>query len=127
MAIQKTVLLVDDDVDFLKANEMALGKTYRCQTARSGKECLAALLKTKPDLIVMDVMMEDLCDGLETAKKVKSGKETAGIPIIMLTSVNNSFDYRTQVGDDYFPRDKWLDKPVKPEVLLREVKALIGA
>jgi CheY-like chemotaxis protein len=74
----------------------------------------------------MDVMMQSLSDGLDTAKKIKQSPATKTIPIIMVTSVNEHFDYRTQIDEDFFPNDKWLDKPVDPNVLVREIKTLVG-
>ena len=126
MASEKRVLLVDDDDDILSQLEMVIGKEYRVSTAMSGSECLAAVKAQKPDIIVLDVIMDNMGDGLETAKTLKESPDTADIPVIMLTSVNESYDFRAQVGDDYYPKNKWLDKPVKPEAVLKEIKALIG-
>jgi len=126
MASEKRVLLVDDDDDILSQLEMVIGREYRVSTAMSGSECLAAVKAQKPDIIVLDVIMDNIGDGLETAKTLKESPDTADIPVIMLTSVNESYDFRAQVGDDYYPKNKWLDKPVKPEAVLKEIKALIG-
>ena len=123
---KKMVLVVDDDADMRKLMEVALQGTYRVVSATSGKECLLAVAKERPACIVMDVMMDDLTDGLETAKKLKEEKNTKDIPIIMLTGVNESYDYRSQIDANFFPHDTWLDKPVKADKLLKEVKARIG-
>ena len=126
MASEKRVQLVDDDDDILSQLEMVIGREYRVSTAMSGSECLAAVKAQKPDIIVLDVIMDNMGDGLETAKTLKEAPDTADIPVIMLTSVNESYDFHAQVGDDYYPKNKWLDKPVKPEAVLKEIKALIG-
>ncbi len=123
---KKVVLIVDDDADLRRQMSAALEKRYGVVQAASGAECLSALAGLTPDCIVMDVMMDDVADGLETAKTVRDTPATSRIPIILLTSVNKSYDYRTQVPIDYYPHDKWLDKPVKGEQLLAEVDALIG-
>lgn len=125
-ATMKMVLVVDDDADLRQQMATALKGRYEVVTAASGKECLQAVARRRPDCIVMDVMMDDLTDGLETAKKLKGDKNTAAIPVILLTSVNKSYDYRSQADANLFPHDKWLDKPVKAEQLLREVAALAG-
>jgi CheY-like chemotaxis protein len=125
-AAMKTVLVVDDDADLRQQMAAALGGRYEVVTAASGKECLQTVARKRPDCVVMDVMMDDLTDGLETAKKLKEDKATAAIPVILLTSVNKSYDYRSQADAGLFPHDKWLDKPVKAEKLLKEVAALIG-
>jgi len=123
---KKMVLVVDDDADMRKLMEVALQATYRVISASSGKECILAVAKEKPACIVMDVMMDGITDGLETAKLLKEEKMTKDIPIIMLTSVNESYDYRSQIDANFFPHDTWLDKPVKPARLLMEVAARIG-
>ncbi len=123
----KTILVVDDDADIRAQMEKILQPHYRVITAASGKECLQNVAKALPDCIVMDVMMDDLTDGLETAKKLKDAYKTRKIPIILLTSVNESYDYRSQVDAGYFPHNCWMDKPVKADRLLKEIAALVGA
>jgi CheY-like chemotaxis protein len=123
---KKQVLVVDDDADIRGQLKGMLDARYIVLQAASGKECLKCVDKFRPDCIVMDVMMDDVCDGLETAKKLKETKETSGIPVILLTSVNKSFDYRSQTDAAYFPHDVWIDKPVKAEKLLSEVARLVG-
>jgi two-component system, OmpR family, phosphate regulon sensor histidine kinase PhoR len=123
---KKTVLLVDDDEDLLEQVRLVVSREFNVELARSGEEALARLKKHRYDCIVMDVMMQSLSDGLDTAKKIKESSETNAIPVIMVTSVNEHFDYRTQIDESYFPNDKWLDKPVDPNILLREIKRLVG-
>lgn len=126
MESKKRVLLVDDDSDVLVQMRKAVEKKYLVKAACSGEECLKSVNEERPDLIVMDVMMSTLSDGLDTAKKLKESPDTRDIPIIMLTGVNDVYDYRTQTDDAYFPKDKWLDKPVEPDILLKEIDALLG-
>jgi CheY-like chemotaxis protein len=124
---KKTVLLVDDDEDLLEQVRLVVSREFNVELARSGEEALAGLKKNRYDCIVMDVMMRSLSDGLDTAKKIKESSATNAIPIIMLTSVNEHFDYRTQIDESFFPNDKWLDKPVDPNILLQEIKRLVGS
>ncbi len=121
----KSVLLVDDDEDLLEQTRLVVAKEYAVDVAYSGEEALKKIAAKKYDAIVMDVMMQSLSDGLDTAKKLKEDKKTRDIPIIMLTSVNKHYDYRSQIDESYFPNDAWLDKPVDPKVLVREIKKLI--
>jgi CheY-like chemotaxis protein len=124
---KKTVLIVDDDADLRLQTSAALQDRYNVLTAASGRECLERLATTRPDCIVMDVMMDDLSDGLTTARQIRTAPDTRAIPILMLTSANESYDYRSQVEADYFPHECWLDKPVSPERLRQEIAALLGA
>ncbi len=126
MDTQKTVLLVDDDQDLLEQSRLVVEKEFAVDVAYSGEEALKKVAEKQFDCIVMDVMMESLSDGLDTAKKIKANEATKTIPVIMLTSVNEHYDYSSQVDSDYFPNDKWLNKPVKPDVLVAEIKKLIG-
>lgn len=123
---KKMVLVVDDDADMRVQVKTILQPHYRVVTAESGKECLQSVARARPDCVVMDVMMDGLADGLEAAKKIKESPETREIPIILLTSVNESYDYRSQVDAGYFPHNCWMDKPVKAERLLKEIAALVG-
>ena len=126
MDAKKTILLVDDDADLLEQVRMVVEKDYTVELAYSGDEALKKVAETRFDCIVMDVMMQSLSDGLDTAKKLKTADATKSIPIIMLTSVNEHYDYTSQVDMSYFPKDKWLNKPVQPAVLMAEIKKLIG-
>ncbi len=126
MEPSKNVLIVDDDEDFLISTSTIIKGRYAVRTAKSGGECLSEVNVRRPDLIIMDVMMSDVTDGLETAKKLKGDEATRAIPIIMLTSVNDHFDIHSEVGNEYYPRDRWLDKPVDADTLLAAVEELIG-
>ena len=126
MDTKKTVLIVDDDVDLLEQVRLVVEKEYAVDVAYSGDEALKKVAAKQYDCIVMDVMMESLSDGLDTAKKLKTNDATKTIPVIMLTSVNEHYDYTSQIDMSYFPNDKWLNKPLKPDVLMAEIGKLIG-
>ena len=59
-------------------------------------------------------------------RTIKQNPATERIPVIMMTSVNDVYDYRSQIEESFFPHDRWLDKPVKPEVLLQTVREILG-
>ncbi|MFH1429565.1 MAG: response regulator, partial [Candidatus Margulisiibacteriota bacterium] len=103
MNMKKNVLLVDDEEDMINPLKTVLQDKYEVRVAYSGKECLAAVKKQKPDIIVMDVMMETLSAGFDTAKILKETEGTKNIPIILLTSVTEHYDYRNQVDPAYCP------------------------
>ncbi len=119
---KKTVLLVDDDEDMLEQTRIVVEQEYRVEFAHSGEEALEKLGKNHYDCIVMDVMMKTLSDGLDTAKKIKENPATQAIPIILLTGVNQHFDYRSQIDGDFFPKDSWFSKPVDPKRLMEEIR-----
>lgn len=127
MVGMKTVLVVDDDEDVLAFVNSVLSNHYRVMTALSGHECIEALGRERPDVILLDVIMTHLSDGLDCLRSIKQNPATKRIPVIMMTSVNDVYDYRSQIEESFFPHDRWLDKPVKPEVLLTTVREVLGA
>ena len=127
MADKKTILLVDDDADFVEANRVILEKNgYRVITAYNGDECRKAAAADKPDLIILDIMMKTTADGMYTAQDLHKEENTKDIPIIAATSVNQVPHFNMGPDETWLPVDEFLEKPIAPEVLLREVKKKIG-
>jgi len=126
MVAPKTVLVVDDDEDVLAFVNSVLSKHYRVITAESGNECIEALGQERPDVILLDVIMTHLSDGFDCLRRIKQDPATQGIPVVMMTSVNDVYDYRSQIEESFFPHDRWLDKPVKAEVLLKTLREVLG-
>jgi len=129
--VAKRVLMVDDDPDFVLTTKIILESGgYDTRTAANDKEALAQLEKEKPDIILLDVMMKTIGDGVWLGQKIKGDKRYSDIPILMITAVNkesgtSSFHLDPNADGDYLPVDGFLEKPVEPEVLLREVARLI--
>ena len=127
----KRVLMVDDDPEFVETTKIILESGgYETRTAANDKEALAQLEKEKPDIILLDVMMKTIGDGVWLGQKIKGDKRYSDIPILMITAVNkesgtSSFHLDPNADGNYLPVDGFLEKPVEPEVLLREVARLI--
>ena len=127
----KRVLMVDDDPEFVETTKIILESGgYETRTAANGNEALAQLQKEKPDIILLDVMMKTIGDGVWLGQKIKGDERFSGIPILMITAVNkesgaSGFHLDPNADGDYLPVDGFLEKPVEPEVLLREVARLI--
>ncbi len=81
---QKTILIVDDDPEYLKAMQQFMRSTYRVYMANSGASALMFLSKHKADLILLDYQMPVL-DGIKTMEALRSEPETARIPVMFLT------------------------------------------
>ncbi len=125
---KKTILLVDDDTDFLfqlKAQFGAAG--FNVLTASTGKDAVAVLAQTRPDLCVLDLMMERADMGFTLCYKIK--KKDPTIPVIMVTSVTREtgldFSATTEEERSWIKADALLDKPVRFEQLQREVSRLL--
>jgi CheY-like chemotaxis protein len=123
---KKSVLLVDDDAVFVDAVSAGLERHYEVRTAANGREALAAIATARPDIVVLDVMMDHLSEGFDVARTLRSGEATRTIPIVMLTGVDEVFNVRLEIGENWFPYDRYLQKPVAPEALLATLGELLG-
>ena len=85
---KKSVLLVDDDAGFVDAVSAVLETRYEVRTAANGREALAAIAATPPDIVVLDVMMDHLSEGFDVARALRSSEASRAIPIVMLTGVD---------------------------------------
>ena len=128
---QARILIVDDDPDLTETMRITLEtQNYAVATASNPDEARKRLSQARPDLIILDVMMETIQDGFILDRELKSDPEFKDIPILMVTSVKErlGLDFKPEAGDPaWLPVEEFLDKPIKPEVLLETVARLIGA
>lgn len=117
-----TILIVDDEVDILEFLEYNLKKEeFDVYTASSGRKAIAIAQKVNPDLIILDVMMPDL-DGIETCKELRDIPTLKNTLIAFLTARNE--DYSQIAGFDA-GADDYINKPIKPRVLVSRIKAIL--
>jgi DNA-binding response OmpR family regulator len=119
------ILIVDDDPDIQEACRLVLEKegfTVDCASNRA--EGLRQVAEVKPDLLILDVMMEEPDDGLTMARELRRGGFTQ--PIIMLTSVNAAMGITIDRDDEMVPVEKFQSKPVEPATLVAQVNELLG-
>ncbi|MDQ3641433.1 MAG: response regulator transcription factor [Actinomycetota bacterium] len=113
------VLLVEDDASVREAVTMALeGDGHRVDTAVSGPEAIARWQRSRPDLILLDVMLPG-ADGLEVCRAVRREDQ---VPIVMLTAKADPVDVILGLeagADDY------VTKPFEGRVLLARVRAVL--
>lgn len=117
------VLTVDDTKTVLMTERMMLsGQGYEVSVATNGREALRAISEDKPDLILLDIVMEEM-DGIECCRRIKSDPNARDIPVIMVTtrgepeSVNDAF----RAGcDDY------ITKPIDKLELLTKIRELLA-
>ena len=121
-----TILLVDDEEEFVEITAALLESNgYEVVPAYSGKECREKAVEIKPDLIILDVMMETDMAGFEAARWLREHEEVNQIPIIMLTAVNQKLPFKFGPDEVWLPVDAFLEKPVSPDRLLGEVQQRI--
>lgn len=120
----KKILLVDDEADFVDATKFILETKggYEVVVAYDGVEGLAKTKSERPDLIVLDVMMPNK-HGYKMCEELKASEEYRDIPVILLTSVashikDTEFTHRMGMETE---ADDYIEKPVKPDELLKTV------
>ena len=125
-ASPKRILVVDDDPDFVEFARMVLeSEGYEITSAGSGSEALTAMQKELPALVVLDVMMAGILDGLDASKKMRLDTALKRIPILMVSSITSSEYAGMFPTDEYIAVDNFLSKPVAPKKLQSEVKRLL--
>jgi CheY-like chemotaxis protein len=118
------ILVVDDDPDITYAVSLFLRKEgYEVLTAASRAEGMKSIAFDKPDLLILDVMMEQPDDGIAMAQELRRTGQK--LPIVMLTSVGKVTGMRFDRDSDLVPVDAFFEKPVKPEELLRKLQELL--
>lgn len=123
---QKTILVVDDDPDIVLANRLVLESAgYAVEEADSGEACLSKMRASRPDLVLMDVMMTNPLDGYYTTQQISDDPHLREIPIVMVSSITTSQYAAAFPTDQYLNIREFISKPVEPEVLLEKVKQYV--
>lgn len=122
------ILLVDDDPDFIDATKLILEKSgHKVSTAANAKEGWEKAQKENPELFLLDVMMEEPDAGFQLAYKIRADKNLKNKPILLLTAVGKvtGFKFDKKKDGEFMPVNEFLEKPIKPELLLEKInKAL---
>ena len=119
------ILIVDDDPDMVAAGRFVLEREgYEVTSAANVEAALKALEQATPDLLILDVMMQEADDGLVFARTVR--RQGLTIPILMLTSVNRAMGLSIDKDEEMVPVDEFVEKPVDPAVLLAKVDGLLA-
>ena len=128
MTDKKTILVVDDEPDFVSIVQSNLEKEgFDVQVAYDGVEGMEKVRQAPPDLIVLDVMMPEK-DGYEVCAELKKDENFKDIPILMLTAVADHvsstryshYNGMAMEADDYLP------KPATAEDITESVKSLLN-
>ena len=118
------ILLVDDDNDFVQINKTFLEREgHSVIAAYNPEEGMKMLKSEKPDLLILDVMMQEPDDGFAMAQKIR--REKIKVPIIMLTSISKITGLKYGKDSEMVPVDEFLEKPVPAETLIKTVKKYV--
>jgi CheY-like chemotaxis protein len=131
------ILVVDDDPGIVRYIQTALEtQGHEVLTASSKEEGQAAAVASKPELMILDVMMPTGTEGFHLVWKLRQmeDKAVSEMPIVMVTGIHGTTRLRfypdqtdgTYKPGEYLPVQGWLDKPVLVADLLREVNAILG-
>jgi len=134
MQNRKKILMIDDDVNLVNVIKLVLeAKNFEFAAAYSAAEGLSKITEFNPDLIILDVIMEDFVAGFRVVSELRTGGPSSkyaaysAIPILMLTSVTakTNVDFSDKVGTALLPVDAFIEKPVKPAELLVKIEELL--
>jgi CheY-like chemotaxis protein len=118
-------LIVDDDPDIVVAGRTVLERAgHSVEGASSYDDGLRKFAEINPDLLILDVMMEEPDDGLRFARQIR--RQGNDLPIMMLTSVNRAMGLQIDKDEEMVPVDEFVEKPVDPETLVATVARLLG-
>jgi CheY-like chemotaxis protein len=131
------ILVVDDDRDLVDILTMVLeGGGYQVVSALDASQGLIQAEAERPDLIVLDVMMPEATEGFHVVWNLRRREEAyfLDVPIIILTAIHQSTPLRfypdtgdgTYSAGEYLPVQGFVDKPVEPEALLKEVDRVLA-
>jgi CheY-like chemotaxis protein len=120
------ILVVDDDPDFVATTRIVLERAgHIVSHAANSQQALECVAEDTPDLIVLDVIMSTILDGLAVSQELEHNPDYKNIPIVMVTSIASTGYAQLFPTDEYVHLDTFLSKPVSPERLLQEVNRLV--
>ena len=121
------ILVVDDDPDFVEITRTILTKEgYKVRSAANGAQAWEAMMRDKPDMVLLDVMMSTTLEGVDLSRKMAADRELKDIPIIMISSIDSTWHAGKLPDNIHIPIDAWISKPVDPDHLLRTIQRFIA-
>lgn len=117
------IAIIDDDPDIIEASSLVLkSKGYEVVSSTNIEEGYELVIRKKPNLIILDVMLDEPDDGFFLAQRLR--RENLKTPILMYTSVSKT------VGMDFgaseiVPVDDFVEKPISPDELTLKVRKLL--
>ena len=126
------ILIIDDDPDIVMTVRMVLENAgHQVLDAENGKAGVKLLREDKPDLIILDVMMDTATEGFQLALKLRNPDpasdyaEYKDIPILMLTAIHSTTPLKFEPDIEYLPVELFIDKPIDSDDLLGKVEWIL--
>ena len=124
------ILIVDDDKDYSESLMLMLESYgYSVEQAYNIREGKTSIINEKPQLIILDVMMEKMTDGFDLCRELKANPALSSIPILMLTAITDKtgIKYSLEEDSEYLPADDYISKPISFSDLISKAERLIKA
>jgi two-component system alkaline phosphatase synthesis response regulator PhoP len=128
MMQKKRILVVDDDPDFALAIQKILeSANYDVDVAGSVEDGMKAIASGRPDLVLLDVMMEKYDDGFNMCYDLKHDDRYRSMPIIIITAVTEvtGLKFSPETDGEYLEADDYVQKPISAGTLLAKVEKFI--
>ena len=137
MADNAKILVVDDDPDIVESIRLVLESAgYEVESAGTIEEGFEKTQSWRPDLILLDIMMPDGTEGFHFVWKLRNEhpEEVANTPILVLSAIHSTTRLRfypeqsdgTYEPGEYLPVQGFIDKPVEPSALLKEIERVLS-
>ncbi|MCW8929354.1 MAG: response regulator [Gammaproteobacteria bacterium] len=125
------IMIIDDDRDIIDSISMILeANDFTVVSKMDTNNLITEIESENPDLILLDIVFpEDAQAGFKAARKIASEETIKKIPILVLSAVNQlnnlGFSFtENDISNDFMPVNGFIEKPVKPDVLLEKIKSL---
>jgi CheY-like chemotaxis protein len=122
------IVIIDDNADYLFTMGTFLKKNkFNVFTANDGKTGLSLVKEKKPDIILLDVMMETLFSGFEISRQIRQDPLLKSIPIIGISGMADelSVSFNENKDYEYFDANIFMEKPVDKDLLLKNIHSLV--
>ena len=122
------LLVVDDERGSRESLRLIFSREYDVLLAANADEALALLSREPVDLVLLDVMMTNKSEGFDIARSLQRDTKTAKIPIILITGIRKEMNlpFNFEPDNNWLPVKKVLEKPVKPDQLLKAIEEAAG-
>ena len=119
------ILIVDDDPDVVEACRLCLDREgHEIASAKNCEDGLRSIRQAPPDLLLLDIMMDEPDDGIALAQTLR--REGFDRPILMMSSISRATGFSYGRDDAIVPVDDFAEKPLSPAKLIEKVTQLLA-
>jgi len=126
----KKILIIDDDPEICEVLSQILAEyNYQVFTAQDTNSGYRLFVDTRPDLLILDIMMETMDEGLNFATELKRNEGIFGVPILIVSArppVEKGYGRSLDEDLDWIHADIFMEKPIEPEELIHNVRLLVN-